>query len=47
MTRATRLRDLLPAVIRLYCLANTREEERLAYQLMIALGVPPAYGEER
>jgi hypothetical protein len=47
MSRADRLRALVPAVLALYWAAQTHEQERRAYQLLRALGMPPAYGEER
>jgi len=45
MMRAARLKALLPDVLRLYWAAKTHQQERAAYFLARALGLPPSYGE--
>jgi hypothetical protein len=45
VTRAQRLRALLPAIWSLYWRAETRKAEADAYFLAVALGHPGSYGE--
>lgn len=45
MTSAASLKALFPDVLRLYWAAKTHEQERAAYFLARALGLPPSYGE--